>query len=520
LKKFINNPAFKIRTALNKYVNIIFDVKAKRYEITKNNKDKVVRKKLHKQIYEEFNKVKKDLITFGEFTSDIKYHKWIKEQKLKLFPNKTKFDNNNIYYHLKSNSHDFLISMFHILSELEKLNEIKIQKEEKQIRLFNVLPLRTNIIGKSICVDTPALISNFLGNESTSEYLKTYKKENKYNELWSRFFKLDNKIFKKNKYAFNNMIRTDMISCCILFIRLDANGKPLKKTNINKKLTEKVNTDYIEKVELTDEIKSKKIVCCDPGKSDLLYCGSKNNDGKLETFRYTQNQRRLETKNKKYNKIIDTVNKETKIDNKTIKEHETILSKLNSKTINYNIFKIYCIEKNKLNYELYSHYEQKIFRKFKLNRFINTQKSESKMIKNFTNKFGNPKDTLFIMGDWDKGDYNMKGKEPTICKKFRRIFKNAEYKTFLINEFRTSKLCNCCHNELEMFLERESHKPKLKKENKKELVSGLLRCQSIKPKCEIIHNRDKNAVQNMLSIVENIFSTGKRPDIFCRYVGS
>jgi hypothetical protein len=49
-----------------------------------------------------------------------------------------------------------------------------------------------------------------------------------------------------------------MISCCILFIRLDSNGKPLKKTIINKKLTEEINTDYIEKVELTDEIKSKK----------------------------------------------------------------------------------------------------------------------------------------------------------------------------------------------------------------------------------------------------------------------
>ena len=38
------------------------------------------------------------------------------------------------------------------------------------------------------------------------------------------FFNLNNKSFKKNKYVFNNMIRTDMISCCILFIRLDKNG--------------------------------------------------------------------------------------------------------------------------------------------------------------------------------------------------------------------------------------------------------------------------------------------------------
>ena len=30
------------------------------------------------------------------------------------------------------------------------------------------------------------------------------------------------------------------------------------------------------------------------------------------------------------------------------------------------------------------------------------------------------------------------------------------------------------------------------------------------------HNRDKNAVQNMLKIVKSIFNTGKRPEVFCR----
>ena len=51
--------------------------------------------------------------------------------------------------------------MFHISIELEKLNEVRIQNEDKQIRLFNVLPLRTNIISKNICIDTCGLISNF-----------------------------------------------------------------------------------------------------------------------------------------------------------------------------------------------------------------------------------------------------------------------------------------------------------------------------------------------------------------------
>lgn len=30
------------------------------------------------------------------------------------------------------------------------------------------------------------------------------------------------------------------------------------------------------------------------------------------------------------------------------------------------------------------------------------------------------------MGDYDKGNYNIKGKEPIICKKFKRIFRTSK----------------------------------------------------------------------------------------------
>ena len=506
---------------LNKYVNIVFNIKEKSEKITTENKDKITRKQLHKQLYDEIGKVKKDLMHFGDLTSDEKYHKWVIQERIKLYPNKTRFDNDNMYYHLKSNTQDFLHSMFHISIELEKLNEVRIQNEEKQIRLFNVLPLRTNIISKNICIDTCGLISNFLGDEPTTKHLRDYKKDNNQVNLWNKFFKLNKRVFKKGqKYTFSHMIRTDGVSCCVLFVRVDANGKPLPKTWKNKKCCEEENIDYIEKVELTEELKNMKVVCADPNYSDLIYCGSKDENGNLQTFRYTQNQRRIETRLKKYNKIIDKINKETKIENQSIKEIESELSVLNSKTCDYEKFMYYCIEKNNINYKLYSHYEQTFFRKFKLNRFTNTQKSELKMVNNFSNKYGKPDKTIFVMGDYDKGDYHMKGKEPVICKKFRRIFRNAGYNTFLVNEFRTSKLCNCCNGELEYFLERPSQKPKLKKENKTEICHGLLRCQSVKHKSEIFHNRDKNAVQNMLNIVKSVFETGKRPNIFCREINS
>ena len=39
------------------------------------------------------------------------------------------------------------------------------------------------------------------------------------------------------------------------------------------------------------------------------------------------------------------------------------------------------------------------------------------------------------MGDFDKGNNHMKGLEPVICKRFRKLFRNAGYKTYLVNEF-------------------------------------------------------------------------------------
>ncbi len=488
---------------LDKYVNLSFDLKGQRNNIDKITKDKVERKEQKKQLYDEFNKIKNDLISCNnEFTSNIKYHDWIIENKKYIIPNKNTFDKNNILYDIKSNTQDYLKSFMYIGIMIEKIYNME-DKNNHMIRLFNVLPLRTNIIPKNIVLDTCGLIQNLLVDEPTAQYLKNYKKDDNQILLWNKLFKLNKKSFNKNKYSFNFMIRTDAISISILFVRNDINGKPLKKCPKNITKYED-NMNYIENIEWNEINKNKKIVVADPNLTDLIYCGSKDENNNLETFRYTQNQRRLETRINKYSKIIDTVNKKTIILDKNIKELETILSSLNSKTNNYNDFKKYIIEKNKLNSLLYSHYEKDFFRKFKLNRFINTQKSESKMIKNFTNKFGNSKDIIFAIGDYSKGSYNMKGLEPSICKKFRRIFKNAGIETYLINEFRTSKLCNNCHNELEYFMKRNN-----------KFIHGLLCHTDNQHTCEIIHNRDKNAVQNMLYIINTIKNIGKKPNIFC-----
>jgi len=64
----------------------------------------------------------------------------------------------------------------------------------------------------------------------------------------------------------------------------------------------------------------------------------------------------------------------------------------------------------------------------------------------------------------------MKGKEPIINRRIRKIFRNNGYEVYLINEFHTSKLCNKCEEKCSLFLIRKSKNPK---HNGKEKKSGV-----------------------------------------------
>ena len=39
---------------------------------------------------------------------------------------------------------------------------------------------------------------------------------------------------------------------------------------------------------------------------------------------------------------------------------------------------------------------------------------------------------MYVIDDYDTLGYNMKGIEPIICKRIRRIFKNSGYESYLI----------------------------------------------------------------------------------------
>ena len=352
----------------------------------------------------------------------------------------------------------------------EKQVPIPIPKLKSINKLFHVLPLRTSIIPKNITIDTFALATLILKKDKL-EYLKNIT--TKADDLWSKIFNLNDPIFRKKGFTFHHMIKTDGISCSILYIKLKENGEPYRMICLSHKNKKEVtNTDkckYIEDVKITESMKNKLLVAVDPNHGNLISCIAENPESKHNiitenangekteykhkdtiTFRYTRAQRNNETKNKKYNQIREDIKKNTKFNNETIEVIESKLSKHDSKTCDFNNFVSYLKDKISINRILYEHYGQKIYRKLKMNIYINTQRSESNMITAFKEKFGLPKNVMIIFGDYGQLE-TMKGCEPHISKGLRKLFKDNGYEIYKIDEYNTSKICNKCEHENERF---------------------------------------------------------------------
>ena len=247
-------------------------------------------------------------------------------------------------------------------------------------------------------------------------------------------------------------------------------------------------------------------------------------------FRYSQDQRRKETKMKKYNNIILAM-KTNKIEGKTIIEYETELSHFNRKSLQISKYKEYLQEKNRINHILFGFYRKELFRKLKFGKYINIKRNEQKMISNFRKMYGNPDEVVICIGDWEQRK-QMKYKEPTLGKGMRTLFRKNNYKVFLVDEFRTSCKCSKCEGGVcEKFMVRKNPKPKPKKNkipkpkpNKNKfpnkeikydemrLIHGLLRCKS---GCGS-WNRDRNGSSNIYKIARNAINNTERPSYLCR----
>jgi transposase len=455
-------------------------------------------------------KIKQDILDIGpqaKYRSKNFYHDWIDEQIMVILPSK-EFEQENVYYDLKCHPLDYLPCMIYMMKEVEGEGE----------KIYNVFPMRTNIVPKYVKLDTETIITLLVTKEerdclgSKSGLLGEIKK--KQNDVWDFFFRTEKKEFNKNGYAFHHMIVTDGVGVSILFHREDLLRSRIPKTGflpsqktgfrageILKKIVKEEK--YIDELEDYSSIKDKKLVGIDPGMEDLIYCVN-GNSKKSKHFRYSRFQRDEESKLKKYKKLILSKKEEKII------ELETELSMYNRKTLDITEFKKYIKKKNSVNHNLFNFYKNKIFRKLKFGGYINRTKSEQRMMKKFKKIFGTPEEVVICFGDWEQ-KHHMKYKEPTKGKGMRKLFRKSGYKVFLVDEFRTSCRCSKCHGgECEKFMLRypEDENASL------QLVHGLLRCKNVN--CSCVWNRDRNGASNIYLCGFNAINGFGRPKFLCR----
>ena len=267
---------------------------------------------------------------------------------------------------------------------------------------------------------------------------------------------------------------------------------------------------YIDEVKNYEPLTNKRVVAIDPNMSDLLYCV--DSDTKDQTkFRYTQDQRRKETKAKKYRDYLQERKQET-VDGKRVEEWEAEMSAFNRKTTDFTKFKAYIQKKNELNARLAPFYSEYIFRKLKLGSYMRRQITEARLLSQFKKLFGEPEKTIIAIGDFDQRKHR-KFKEPVKGKGFRTLFRKAGYGVYLVDEFRTSCRCSACGSECKTFRVCENPRPY---RTGSVLRHGLVKCKT----CSRLWNRDTNAASNIWKIAASAIRGESRPDYLRRAIGS
>lgn len=480
---------------LFRYINCVF--KEPKSKIIKEEKDKLKRKEMYKELNEDIRNLKSDLINDEISDSKEEYHEWIKTNRKLLFPDKI---TKSIAYDVKVHPQKYLSYAFYINSKIQELNK----------KVFQVIPQRTNIVPKNIVLNTSG-ISDYLGTKypklfdyGKTEIVTNCKKYQKH--VWSKILKLEKRsIFDQKDYVFYNQIMTDGFSCGILFIL-----KKYKDKEYGDKIPKnKDDDDEIRKLNTLDKnecIKylntdNYKLIPVDPGKIRIVSMIDEKNN----FYKYSACRRRFETYTKRSNQII----KAEKIKNNIIEE-ETKLSKMNSKTLKLEEYKKYIIEKNKLNENTKAFYNKMLFRKLSFRRFVRTKQSEERVLNEIETKFltdeekKNGKKIALLYGDYSGG--SMKGTVPSPNKGFRRLL-SKRFEILEVNEYNTSKLYNKTFKELVNVSVR-------KKGRKKHLHEVLTPKEETEKRIYV--NRDKNACKNILYIGKNYLENQLRPIEFSR----
>ena len=380
------------------YVNAMWDKRGEVERIKASNADdQQARKAALNAFFAKLRKIKADLIrpAGSELQSSPEMHEWVDKHRCVVLPAKALDKAVKVWIDVEYNAQDYLAPMLRITKELEKMG----------VRLRNVLPLRTSVAPMHVTLDTATLAQllfksrafDHLGmNVSTLvEKATSYKKE-----IWAAIFRTNERIFHStSNYVFDHMIRTDGVSCCVVHRRHDVEAG----YHVGRRRKRPVRETYVDELS-ADERRAlmateKTIVGVDPGMDNLLFFSTEERrKGETVQFRYTQAQRRCETKKRKFEKKELAMRTTTVVEGRTVAEWESSLSNHNFKTVSFDKFKECIRAKLQVNAKLAAFYREHTWRQLRLYGYFNRHRSETRMLEQLREKFGPPDQVIIGIG--------------------------------------------------------------------------------------------------------------------------
>jgi hypothetical protein len=528
-KPYINEEISKLEDNINKKKH------------NKKDKQKQICDK-RKELKEEIKLIKSDLLDNNEqLISNKKFHEWILKERSSLFP---KEYNTSYAYDVHLNPLKYLKHTIYIAKTLEA----------KEIKSFNILPLRRSFVEKSIVIDTSSVVKLIPTKNKKQNLLDNIMEKTEL--IWSSVFRTELKIFRKfnkNKncpYQFDYYIVTNGYEVGIRYIKKECvkskneqklkmsegrkkafkekkickeekkeyvikekrvqnkkepkpkpKQKPKKKTQKIKKVG-KTEIRYVEDLtkEERDRLLKEKKAYFDPGVIRILTGVDDNN----KVFKYSCSQRLHETKRLLYQEKTETYKRDNDLD-----KMEKELKEYNSKTCDMTKFMEYVCKKNEnMNAvgELYNSEKAK-FKQYEWYASINRQRSENKLIENIKKTYG--EDVILIIGDWDKKNMPIKRISTPGASILRLL--SEHFEVYLVNEYNTSKLCYVTEEETENLVIRKSEAITLEDQEESKKLHSVLTYKMENNRMGCI-NRDINGAKNMRKVVLHILETGERPE--------
>ncbi|KAJ3010269.1 UNVERIFIED_CONTAM: hypothetical protein HDU68_002245 [Siphonaria sp. JEL0065] len=204
---------------------------------------------------------------------------------------------------------------------------------------------------------------------------------------------------------------------------------PQQRQPPNKSKDEFQYFDEVDREVLLD----KPLVFIDPGKLSLLTMLGKNSNGEDKFLSYTNRRRLMETRQAKYQRLINKIRRDEGI---LDLEQKIADAEVTPKTCSVFKFREYIWWKLKYEAELSALYSNHRFRQHKWYGFMNRQRSESRMTDRIAKTYGT--NAVLILEDWSISK-SLRNFMPTPNKTLRRRLAE-KFPVYLIDEFRTSCL--------------------------------------------------------------------------------